>query len=161
MEFTKCFIAPTKLFVTAGVSPVIVYGMARSATGRPTDAELEILGVLWANGPSTVRQVHQALLKSRDGHYNSVLKTLQIMLEKGLVTRDDAGYPQVYAPAASREKTERHLIKDLMDRVFQGSAASLLLRALSTQRPSREELAQLRKKIRDLEKGTEKGTGSD
>jgi BlaI family transcriptional regulator, penicillinase repressor len=125
--------------------------VARTARRRPTDAELEILAALWSNGPSTVRQLHRFLLQTRPVHYNSVLKTLQIMLEKKLVLRDDSERPQVYRAAAPRGDTERHFIKDLTARLFGGSAAALVLRALSTHRPSRDELAALRKRLDQLD----------
>jgi BlaI family transcriptional regulator, penicillinase repressor len=127
--------------------------VARPARQRPTDGELEILAVLWAMGPSTVRQVHQTLLQSRQIHYNSVLKTLQIMVDKGLVSRDSNQSPQAYAAVASRTTTERHLLKDLMDRVFGGSMMDLVMRALSTKKSTPQEIKEIRERLRKLEDG--------
>lgn len=116
---------------------------------RPTDAELAILRVLWEHGPSTVRQVHEALAVTRETGYTTTLKLMQIMADKGLVTRDESSRTHVYAPAANQELTERQLVKDLMDRAFGGSAKALVLRALSADETSPEELREIRKLIDD------------
>lgn len=112
---------------------------------RPTDAELEILTVLWSRGPSTVRAVHEAVLERRPAQYTTVLKQLQIMDEKGLVQRDDKERAHVYRPSQPRERTQAQLAGDLLQRAFDGSASSLLLGALSAKKPSKKELAELRK----------------
>src|SRR5690348_16223907 len=111
---------------------------------RPTDAELEILTVLWSRGPSTVRDVHQIVAQRKPTQYTTVLKTLQIMAEKGLVRRVEAARAHVYHPARAREWTERQIAGDLLDRAFNGSAGRLMLGALSSRRASRQELAELR-----------------
>jgi predicted transcriptional regulator len=113
---------------------------------RPTDAELDILRVLWERGPSTVRQVHEELA-ARETGYTTTLKLMQIMAEKGLVTRDESARTHVYTPRASQEHTQRQLLNDLVRRAFGGSAAELVLRALSTQRTSESELREIRKLI--------------
>ena len=113
---------------------------------RPTDAELDILRVLWERGPSTVRQVHEELA-ARETGYTTTLKLMQIMAEKGLVTRDESARTHVYAPRASQEHTQRQLLNDLVRRAFGGSAAELVLRALSTHRTSESELREIRKLI--------------
>ena len=118
--------------------------MARTAPPRPTDAELAILRVLWERGPSTVRQVHEALAGSRSTGYTTTLKLLQIMMEKGLVTRDGSARSHGYAAAESSERTRRQIVADVIQRAFGGSAASLVLHALSTHRTSPEELAAIR-----------------
>ena len=110
---------------------------------RPTDAELAILRVLWTRGPSTVREVADAM--NHQGAYTTVLKTLQIMTEKGLVRRDDAERSHVYQAAASERSTQRQLVTDLMQRVFDGSAAQLVLHALQAGKASPEELAEIRR----------------
>ena len=122
-------------------------------TPRPTDAELEILTVLWSRGPSTVRAVHEVIAKRRAAQYTTVLKQLQIMDEKGLVQRDRAGRAHVYQPAQPREVTQEQLAGDLVDRAFAGSARSLLVGALSARKASKRDLAELRELLDEYEKG--------
>ncbi|HEY6357474.1 MAG TPA: BlaI/MecI/CopY family transcriptional regulator [Vicinamibacterales bacterium] len=114
---------------------------------RPTDAELAILRVLWEQGPATVRQVHEAMAGDRDTGYTTTLKLMQIMAEKGLVTRDESARTHVYTARASRDRTQRQLVNDLIDRAFGGSAAALVLQALSAQPTSEEELGEIRRLI--------------
>ena len=120
---------------------------------RPTDAELEILTVLWSLGPSTVRDMHETIARRKPTQYTTVLKTLQIMAEKGLVKRDEKQRAHIYSAARPREWTQQQLAGDLLQRAFGGSAASLMLGALSAHRASREELAELRKFLEEYEKG--------
>jgi predicted transcriptional regulator len=122
--------------------------MAKSLP-RPTDAELAILRVLWDTGPTTVRQVHEAMAGDRDTGYTTTLKLMQIMAEKGLVTRDESARTHVYAARVSRDRTQRQLVNDLIDRAFGGSAAALVLQALSAQPTSAEELGEIRRLIDD------------
>jgi predicted transcriptional regulator len=110
---------------------------------KPTDAELGILRVLWSRGPSTVRQVAEVL--GREAGYTTVLKLLQIMTEKGLVVRDEAERTHIYEAAYTQDQTRRQLVTDLLDRVFDGSAAQLVLQALATNKTSPEELDEIRK----------------
>ena len=110
---------------------------------KPTDAELAILSVLWARGPSTVREVAQAM--GREGAYTTVLKLLQIMTEKRLVRRDASSRTHIYNAAHSRDETQRQLVGDLVDRAFDGSAAKLVVQALAATTASPEELAEIRK----------------
>jgi predicted transcriptional regulator len=110
---------------------------------KPTDAELAILRVLWSRGPSTVRQVAEVL--GRETGYTTVLKLLQIMTEKGLVVRDEAERTHIYEAAYTQNQTQRQLVTDLLDRVFDGSAAQLVLQALATNKTSPEELDEIRK----------------
>ena len=114
---------------------------------RPTDAELAILRVLWAQGPSTVRQVHDALAEARDTGYTTTLKLMQIMAEKGLVTRDESERTHVYAARASQGSTQRQLVSDLVDRAFGGSATALVLQALSAHPASADELQEIQRLI--------------
>jgi predicted transcriptional regulator len=125
--------------------------VARKTLGRPTGAELQILGVLWDRGPSTVREVHERLSKSRDLGYTTVLKLLQIMAEKGLVRRDESQRAHVYAARIPAEQTQRQLVGDLLDRAFGGSAALLVQQALSSKRPSAQELSRIRVYLDELE----------
>ena len=125
--------------------------MADKPTPRPTDAELAILRVLWERGPSTVREVHDALSRTHDTGYTTILKLLQIMTDKGLVVRDESQRAHVYATRHSEQRTQRQLIGDLMDRAFGGSPAKLLMQALSGRKASAEELSALREMLDRLE----------
>lgn len=118
---------------------------------QPTDAELEILRVLWELGPATVREVHTVLHRGRDTGYTTVLKLLQIMHEKGLVRRDESSRAHIYAAIASREATQSGLIDTLIDKAFEGSASKLVLRALAARQASQTELAEIRALINQLE----------
>src|SRR6058998_2238557 len=120
---------------------------------RPTDAELAILSVLWERGPSTVRDVHDALSSQQATGYTTVLKLLQIMTEKGLVVRDEAQRAHIYEARYSEQKTQRQLLADLVDRAFGGSAAKLVLQALSGRKTSAEELSAIRDLLDRLEGG--------
>lgn len=108
----------------------------------PTDAELKILNVLWSQGPSTVRGVMEHL--DTDQEYTTVLKHLQIMHEKGLVSRDESGRAHVYGATREEADTQRLLVEDLLDRAFSGSAEALVMRALSSEAVSEEELDEIR-----------------
>ena len=123
----------------------------KAATPRPTDAELAILRVLWDRGPSTVREVHEALRSSQTSGYTSVLKLLQIMTDKGLVVRDETNRAHVYGPKVSEQRTQLQLLSDLVDRAFAGSSAKLVLQALSGRRATREELRDIRALLDQLE----------
>ena len=114
---------------------------------RPTDAELAILRVLWDRGPATVRQVHEVLAGARETGYTTTLKLMQIMAEKGLVTRNESARTHVYTAQLSRQETQRQLVSDLLDRAFGGSAAALVLQALSAGETSSEELQRIRELI--------------
>lgn len=119
---------------------------------RPTDAELEILTVLWSIGPATVRDVHEVITRRRPAQYSTVLKFMQIMAEKGLVRRDETQRAHVYEASRPREWTQRQLAGDLLNRAFSGSAKALLLGALSAKKATREELAELRKLLDEYPK---------
>jgi predicted transcriptional regulator len=110
---------------------------------KPTEAELAILRVLWARGPSTVRDV--AEIMGRAAAYTTVLKLMQIMLEKGLIIRDDTTRAHVYEAAHSQDHTQRQLVRDLLDRLFDGSAAQLVMQALAAKKTSPEELREIRR----------------
>jgi len=125
--------------------------MSTEPPRRPTDAELEILQVLWHDGPCTVRQVLDRLQSLRDVGYTTVLKLMQIMTEKGLVERDESERTHVYRASASRRHTQQHLVKDLMHRAFDDAAGQMALHALSTRKVSAEELAEIRRLLDDLE----------
>jgi len=135
--------------------------MARKPTHRPTDAELAILRVLWRRGPSTVRQVHRALDGAEKVGYTTVLKLLQIMAEKGLVERDASQRAHVFSTSAPQAETQRHLVGDLLDRAFDGSASRLVMRALSARPASAAELAEIRRLLDDLEQRESTDDGDD
>jgi predicted transcriptional regulator len=116
-------------------------------TPRPTGAELAILQVLWEQGPATVRQVHEALAGDRVTGYTTTLKLMQIMAEKGLVSRDETSRTHVYAARLPQQHTQRQLVGDLITKAFGGSAARLVMHALSTHPASKEELAEIRRLI--------------
>jgi predicted transcriptional regulator len=118
----------------------------------PTDAELAILAVLWRRGPSTVREVHEALRPVQGTGYTTVLKLMQIMAQKGLVERDEAQRSHVYRALVSEEHAQRSLLDDLVEKAFGGSSAQLVLRALSDKRASREELAEIRALLDGIER---------
>lgn len=122
-------------------------------TSRPTEAELEILAVLWAHGPSTVRQVNERLSSgAREIGYTTTLKLMQIMAEKGLVDRDETDRTHIYSARASEDQTQRQLVSDLVDRAFGGSAAALVLSALSAHSASPREIEEIQRLITDYKR---------
>lgn len=126
-------------------------------TPKPTESELEILAVLWAHGPSTVRQVHERLGAGRDVGYTTTLKLMQIMADKGLVTRDESSRTHVYAARAGENQTQRRLVSDLMDKAFGGSAAALVMQALAAHPVSADELEAIQKLIAAHHRGGRSG----
>ena len=126
--------------------------MAKRELPKPTDAELAILRVLWERGPSTVREVTDAIQEERGTGYTTALKLMQIMTDKGLVQRDDTNRSHVYEAVAAAEETQRQLVGDLLDRAFGGSAQQLVLQALSGRKASRADLAEIRKLLDEMEK---------
>ena len=127
--------------------------MPKRQTPRPTATELEILRVLWRRGPSTVREVHEALAATHPTVYTTVLKLMQIMAEKGLVRRNEEQRAHVYEARLAREETQAQLLGDLLDRAFEGSATNLVMQVLSSKRASAEELEQIRAVLDELEGG--------
>jgi BlaI family transcriptional regulator, penicillinase repressor len=125
--------------------------MAEKKLPRPTDTELAILRVLWARGPSTVRDVHDALSASHETGYTTILKLMQIMTEKGLVVRDESERAHVYEARASEQRTQRQLLADLADRAFGGSPAKLVMQALSGRKATSEELSAIREMLDEME----------
>ena len=117
--------------------------MPRPAPSQPTEVELQILEALWEHGPSTVREVHNALAARREVGYSTTLKMLQVMLEKGLVQRDERVRPQVYRAARTRQRTQLQLLDDLLQKAFGGSARRLVMRMASAGRISTEDLAEI------------------
>jgi predicted transcriptional regulator len=128
-------------------------GKAKDPIPSPTDAELAILRVLWRRGPSTVREVHEALSARRPTGYTTALKLMQIMAGKGLLLRDEALRTHVYHPRVSAEAVERGLVRDLLDRAFDGAADRLVMRALGAGRVTRDEAARIRALLDEIEGG--------
>jgi BlaI family transcriptional regulator, penicillinase repressor len=118
---------------------------------RPTEFELELLRLLWTKNGATVRDLYEVLSESRELGYTTILKTLQIMTEKGLVKREEVGKAHVYRAARSEEHTQKQLIRYLSERLFDGSAAQLVMHALSTQALDSEELKQIKELISQKE----------
>jgi len=125
--------------------------MARPGSTQPTEVELQILSVLWEHGPCSVRQVHEALAQERDTGYSTTLKMMQVMLEKGLLVRDESVRPQMYEAAKSREQTQLEMLDDLSQRAFHGSAMRLVMRMVSSGRLSQQELDEIQKLAREAE----------
>jgi len=125
----------------------------RTGPPRPTNAELEILTVLWSIGPATVREVYNVISRRRPAQYSTTLKFMQIMAEKGLVRRDEKQRAHVYEAARPREWTQRQLAGDLLERAFSGSATALLVGALSARKATKADLAELRKLLDEYGKG--------
>ena len=117
---------------------------------RPSDGELAILRVLWSRGPSTVRDVHTELSKDRDMGYTTVLKLMQIMVEKGLVARDERARSHTYRPLQGEAETQRCLLKELLHKAFAGSRRELVLQALETEPASVEELEDIRMLLNEV-----------
>ena len=118
---------------------------------RPTASELEILHVLWTRGPSTVRDVHEALGPDKPTGYTTTLKLLQIMADKGLVGRDETQRAHVYQARIPKERAQSQLVRELVDKAFGGSASRLVMHALSSRRASPEELAEIRRTLDEVE----------
>jgi BlaI family transcriptional regulator, penicillinase repressor len=120
--------------------------MAKSL--KPTDAELAVLRVLWARGASTVREVHDTMVDARQVGYTTTLKTLQVMTDKGLTVRDEVRGQHVYRPKQAEDETQRHLVTDLLDRAFGGSASKLVIQALTSRPASEEDLREIRRLLK-------------
>ncbi|HEX4142375.1 MAG TPA: BlaI/MecI/CopY family transcriptional regulator [Pirellulales bacterium] len=128
-----------------------IQAMTKKTLPRPTEAELELLQVLWQRGPSTVREIHDALSGEKETGYTTTLKILQKMTDKGLVQRDESRRSHVYQAAWQAEQTQRQLVRSLLRRAFGGSAAKLVVQALSEERATPDELAEIRTLLDRLE----------
>jgi BlaI family transcriptional regulator, penicillinase repressor len=126
-------------------------GMNHNRPPKPTAAELELLSVLWNRGPSTVREIHEALSSEKETGYTTTLKILQKMTDKGLVTRDESQRSHVYQAALGAEKTQRQLVHELLEKAFGGAADKLIQHALSSRKVSRDEIDTLRQLLDELE----------
>ncbi len=119
---------------------------------KPTESELEILAILWDKEKATVREVHEELSKNKDSGYTTTLKLLQIMFEKGLVTRDDSNKTHIYKPAVTRQKTQKQFLDKMINSLFSGSSTQLVLQALGNQKASKGELEEIQKYLDNLKK---------
>ncbi|MFZ4770429.1 MAG: BlaI/MecI/CopY family transcriptional regulator [Ferruginibacter sp.] len=117
---------------------------------KPTEGELEILGVLWDKGASTVRTVHEEICKSKEAGYTTTLKLLQIMFEKTLVTRDSSSKTHIYEAAVSREKTQKQFITKMINSLFAGSSTELVMQTLGGNKTSSDELEKIQQLINEL-----------
>lgn len=125
--------------------------MPRPASEQPTEVELQILNALWELGPSPVRHIHNELSKQKETNYSTTVKMLSVMLEKNLVKRDDSVRPQIFRAAVTRQNAQKKMLKGLIHKVYEGSAKSLVMQALSTQKASPEDLAEIRQLLDRLE----------
>jgi predicted transcriptional regulator len=125
--------------------------MPRPGSTQPTDVELQILRILWELGPSPVREIHKRLEADKGTNYSTTVKMLSVMLQKGLLKRDEDAQPHVYRPVLTREKAGRRMVKELIDKVYEGSALSLVLQALSANKATKEEREEIRRLLDEME----------
>jgi BlaI family transcriptional regulator, penicillinase repressor len=125
--------------------------MPRPGSTQPTDVELQILRILWELGPSPVREIHKRLEADKGTNYSTTVKMLSVMLQKGLLKRDEDAQPHVYRPVLTREKAGRRMVKDLIDKVYEGSALSLVLQALSANKATKDEREEIRRLLDEME----------
>ena len=129
--------------------------MPRHPSTQPTEVELRILRILWEHGPSTAREIHNQLSGERATNYSTTVKMLSVMLDKQIVKRDETVRPQVYRTAVTQDRTQERMLKDLIKKAYDGSVGSLVMQALSSQKSSPDELAEIRRLLNKLE-GDEK-----
>jgi BlaI family transcriptional regulator, penicillinase repressor len=125
--------------------------MPRRSSPQPTEVEMQILRILWSLGPSPVREIHRRLEEAKGTSYSTTVKMLAVMLEKGLVKRDEDAQPHIYKAALTREGAGKRLVRDLIDKVYNGSAHSLVLQALSTGQATPEERNEIRRLLDKME----------
>ncbi len=124
--------------------------MAINKNTKPTESELEILQVLWNKGKATVRDVHEVLSLHKESGYTTTLKLMQIMFEKGIVTRDDSNKTHIYKANVSRESTQHQFVGKMINSLFQGSSTQLVMQALGNQKHSKEELEEIQQLLNNL-----------
>ena len=117
---------------------------------EPTKSELEILQVLWRTGPSTVRDVNNELIKFKDTNYTTTLKFMQLMAEKGLLTRDESRMKHIYSVAEEEQKTKSHLLDKFVDSMYNGSASKLVMQLIGNKKTSQQELQEIKALLKDL-----------
>lgn len=125
--------------------------MREQGSSQPTAVELEILRLLWELGPSPVREIHARLNEAKGTNYSTTVKMLAVMMQKGLVRRDEEATPHVYRAALSRDRAAKKYLNELIEKVYDGSAMSLVLQALTTRKASPEEISQVRKLLDEME----------
>lgn len=125
--------------------------MGKQGASQLTEVELQILKILWELGPSPVRDVHARLNAEKGTNYSTSVKMLSVMLEKGLVKRDESASPLIWRAAVTRNSTGKRMVKDLVDKVYDGAAMSLVLHALKSAKASTEELSEVRRLLDELE----------
>ena len=125
--------------------------MPRGPSSQLTEVELQILQILWEQGPSPVRVIHAHLSRQRDTNYSTTVKMLSVMLEKKLVKRNEQQRPHVYSAVVTRQRAQKRMLADLIDQVYEGSATSLVLQALSSKKASPEELSRIREMLDQME----------
>jgi BlaI family penicillinase repressor len=127
--------------------------MPRLPSSQPTEVELKILSILWEHGPSTARQIHNQLVEIRETNYSTTVKMLSVMFDKKLVKRDETIRPLIFRPATTQDRTQQRMLKDLIRKAYDGSVASLVMQALTSQKSSPDELAEIRRLLNELEGG--------
>jgi BlaI family penicillinase repressor len=125
--------------------------MANSKFGKPTESEMEILQVLWESGPCTVREVHDVLSETKGSGYTTTLKLMQIMNEKGLLNRNDEAKTHIYSSAIKKESVQKQVVSKMINGLFKGSSAKLVMHALGNHRASKEEIMQIKKYLDEIE----------
>ena len=126
--------------------------MPRHSSKQPTEVELEILRILWEAETASSREVHEQLAKLRDTNFSTTVKMLAVMVDKGMVSRDESSRPIQFRAAKSKEKTQSGILKNLIRKAYDGSASSLVMQALSSQKSSKQELQQIRELLDQLDK---------
>lgn len=127
--------------------------MPWESSSQPTDAELQILRVLWEHGPSPVRVIHEAISRNKEINYSTTVKMLSLMLDKELVKRDESARPHIYRTVKKQETTQKGMMRDLLDRVYGGSPGRMVIQALSSKKASQEELNEIRNLLDQLQEG--------
>jgi len=125
--------------------------MNNSKLNKPTESEMEILQVLWEEGPSTVREVHEILSTTKEAGYTTTLKLMQIMNEKGLLHRNDEAKTHIYTSAIKKESIQKQVVSKMINGLFKGSSAKLVMHALGNHRASQEEILEIKKYLNEME----------
>ncbi len=125
--------------------------MNNSKQNKPTESEMEILQVMWEQGPSTVREVHEILSETKDSGYTTTLKLMQIMNEKGLLNRNDESKTHIYTAAVKKESIQKQVVSKMINGLFKGSSAKLVMHALGNHRASKQEILEIKKYLDEIE----------